>query len=329
MPKEPSSTKAKAKDTQLTPSTNYDVNRIIFSEPQSNKIPNSAIEYRRIGISTLNKDGSVGDLIIPTERVFSLGVRENRDFNNPEKTNGYNMPLFLWNKDGATDMEKRWIETFGHIVDHCKDYILEHKEELELYELSETDFKKFNPLAWQKEKGKIVDGTGPSLWVKLISFKAKNKVKKSKQDEDDDAKDDIKTMFFDATGRKLDPYDLLGKQCHVKGAVKFESIFLGSNKISLQVKLYEAEVELADGGMKPLMSRPKPIERLTVATGHTLNETKTKDDEDSPKAGQKSGSVSNSDDEKEDEPKVKAPVKTETKVAKPVQRKVIKAKVKV
>ena len=40
-----------------------------------------------------------------------------------------------------------------------------------------------------------------------------------------------------------------------EGAIKIESIFIG-NKISLQVKLYEAVVRRLDQGMRKLLSRP-------------------------------------------------------------------------
>ena len=67
-----------ADNTQITPIEGYDVSRIVFSEPVSGAIPDSKpkIEFKRINISTRNEDGSVGELILPTSRLFSFGVSD-------------------------------------------------------------------------------------------------------------------------------------------------------------------------------------------------------------------------------------------------------------
>jgi hypothetical protein len=225
---------------QLSNPQNYDVNKMIFSAPQLGSVPNTPIVFKRISISTLNNDKTIGDLIFPTEELFSFGVSENK---NPEtkKVNGHVLPLCLWRKEGPTNEEKRWTDTFNSVVEHCKKHLIENKEAIEQYDLSESDLKKLNPLYWKKEKGKIVEGQGPTLYAKLIASKKHNK---------------ILSMFFNHNGDVIEPMSVLGKYCYVRAAVKIESVFVG-NKISLQVKLYEAEIRLMDGGMKPLMSRPK------------------------------------------------------------------------
>ena len=164
-------------NTQLTSASGYDTKRMIFSEAQSGSIPNSvpAINYKRINISTLNEDGTVGELIIPTSKVFSFGVNENT---NPEtgKVNGYIMPLCLWSRDGATKEEKEWSDTFIAIVERCKEHLIQCREDIDQYELEMTDLKKFNPLYWKRDKVKIVEGSGPTLYAKLIMSKKHNKI---------------------------------------------------------------------------------------------------------------------------------------------------------
>ena len=266
-------------NTQLTSATGYDVSRMKFSEPQTGTIPNSVppIIYKRINISTMNEDGSFGELIIPTEQVFTFGVGENT---NPDsgKVNGYVMALCLWNRDGPTKAEKEWSDTFDKIVEKCKDHLLENKENIEQYTLERNDLKKLNPLYWKREKGKIVEGTGPTLYAKLIVSKKQNK---------------IVTMFFDFEGSTIDPLSLLGKYGYVKGAIKVESIFIG-NKISLQVKLYEAEVKLMDTGMKRLLSnKPVSVKKVTSSSGANPMQ-------DDAKGGDSdTGSINQSDDEDE------------------------------
>lgn len=235
-------------NTQLTPAYGYDTERMIFSEPIIGTIPDSkpAISFKRITISTRNEDGSIGELIIPTERIFSFGVSENIS-QDTGKINGYVMPLCLFNRDGATKEEKEWVKTFENIVEKCKDHLIDNKDEIEQYDLERRDLKKLNCLYYKKDKGKVVEGTGPTLYAKLItSKKQENK---------------IVTMFFDNADKQIQGIDLLGKYCYAKAAIKIESIFIG-NKISLQLKLYECEVELMQSGMKRLLPRPNSVNRV-------------------------------------------------------------------
>jgi hypothetical protein len=251
------------RSNQLSSASEYDVKRMVFSDPIKGSIPNTTISYKRINISTLNKDGSIGDLILPTERLFSFGVSENT---NPEtkKVNGHVLSLCLYNRDAPTAAEKAWVETFNNVVEQCKKHLIKNKEEIEQYELAMNDLKKFNVLYYKRDKGKIVEGTGPTLYAKLIASKKHNK---------------ILSMFFNRDGESIDPLTLLGKYCYVKAAIKIESIFVG-NKISFQVKLYEAEIEQVDTGMKSLLSRPKVSTKLLTGGGTTMNEMKSFDEDD-------------------------------------------------
>ncbi len=286
-------------NTQLTSASGYNTKSMIFSEAQAGSIPNSvpAINYKRITISTRNEDGSIGDLILPTSQLFSFGVSENT---NPEtgKVNGYVMPLCLWNRDGALKEEKEWSSTFDKIVDKCKEHLVANREEIDQYELEMNDLKKFNPLYFKRDKGKIVEGTGPTLYAKLIVSKKQNK---------------IVSMFYDGEGEEVDPLSLLGKYCYSKAAVKIESIFIG-NKISLQVKLYECEVKLMDTGMKRMMKkRPEGQARVMVATSSKPME----DDKDA----DSDASLQDSDDESAPKKVTPAPVKKVVRRVKKVVRK--------
>jgi hypothetical protein len=292
-------------NTQLSKASGYDVNRIIFSKPQKNTIPNTkpAISYTRINISTKNRDGTVGDLIFETETLFSFGVCENT---NPEtgKVNGYVMPLCLWNKDFATPEEKAFTDTFDKVVEKVREHILDVRDDIEKYDLTENSdsIKKLNPLYWKKVKGKVVEGTGPTLYAKLIQSK--------KQDK-------IVTDFYDETGEEIDPLALVGKYCYVKGAVKIESIFVGKS-ISLQVKLYEAEVKVLDGAKKRLLPRPEVVKAVIMPeenenendSGSLSLEPLSRALEDD------TGSIKGSDDEEEaPEPAKKVVVKKVVKKA--------------
>ena len=275
--------------TQLISAINYDTDSMIFSEPQQGSVPGGgpSINFSRINISTKNPDGTLGELVIPTGRLFSFGVSENT---NPDtgKVNGWTLPLCLWNRDGATPDEKAWTDTFDKIVERCIDHIIDNKEELDKFDLERSDLKKFNPLYWKKEKrmvnGKpqmvIPDGVGPTLYSKLI-YSRKN--------------ENFITKFYDVNDNPIDPLEMIGKYCWTTAAVKIESIFIG-NKISLQVKLYEAVVEPIQQGGKRLLARP-PAQSMVIQStrdnasnaASVMNDSESDDDgsieeEDSPES---------------------------------------------
>lgn len=288
-----------SENTQLTPAKGYNPKEsMIFSEPVSGAIPDSKpkIEYKRINISTRNEDGTEGELVISTERLFSFGVSENTS-QETGKVTGYTFPLCLHNRDGATKEEKAWVKTFNAIIDNCIDHLIENREEIEMFELSRSDLTKskggLNPLYYKKEKhvnekGKtvlrVVPGTGPTLYSKLIFSKKSDK---------------FLTQFFDLDDNPLNALDLMGKYCYTNSAVKIESIFIGA-KISMQIKLYEAVVEPTSTGMKRLLARPKAKSKVLAAKSENKTAASAMDDDDD-EAGSDddAGSLVGSDNEDE------------------------------
>lgn len=279
-------------NTQLTSAMGYNTDQMTFSDPQHCSIPNTMISYKRIVIGTKNPDGTYGDLILPTEELFSFGLGENTNMETG-KVNGYTLPLCLWDRMNPTKEQKEWTNTFDKIVEKCKDHILEVREEIEQYNLERSDLKKLNPLYWKRERGKIVEGTGPTLYLKLIVSKKENK---------------IISNFYDSEGEYVDPMTLKGKYCFAKCAVKFESIFIG-NKISLQVKLYESVVRLVDTGMKRLLG-PQKKKPMIMSSAPTPVPTPTNESESE---SEDSDSGSGSESEDDITPPVKTPPATKGK----------------
>lgn len=244
---------------------------MVFSKPEVNSVPGTPISYKRINIGTVNPDGSQGELILSTSRLFSFGVSENTSVESGA-VNGYTLPLCLWSKDAPTDEEKAWTTTFDNIIEHCKKHILDVKDDIGKYDLDERDLKKLNPLYWKREKGKIVEGQGPTLYAKLIESKKNNK---------------ILTSFFNVdTGEEIDPMSLKGKYCYVEAAVKIESIYVG-NKVSIQIKLYEANIKTLESGPKRLLSRPVYNPSVTMGAGSS-SDVPTESHSSIPKASTKS-----------------------------------------
>ena len=298
-------------NTQLSSANGYNVEDMKFSKIIVQKIGNSDMTSKRINISTKNEDGSEGELVFETSKLFSFGVSENLDQKTKEVT-GYTFPLCLHAKDGPSDDEVAFTETFEKIVERCKDYLIEHKKELKLKDLEKSDLRKFNPIYYKKnDDGEIAEGASPTLYAKLIVSKGK-----------------IITEFFDGvSGNSIKPLDLIGKYCYAKAVIKIESIFLGS-KISLQVKLYESEVNLINSGVKRLLRRPVVNTTVNVTKSNVTNPLNDDDDDDHPvtkdSVDDDTGSLKNEDDDIKSDDDVKNPEPVITKKKKIVKR-VIKA----
>lgn len=251
-------------NTQLTKATGYNTENMLFSKPIVSNISNQ-VSYKRVMISTKNPDGTQGDLIIPTERVFSFGVGTRNPDGDPK--DGYQLTLSMHSRDNPTQAELEWIKTFNSIINKCKEHLLSIKDTIGLYELTKEDslLKSCNPLKYKKDKGKIVEGVPPILGVKLITRKG-----------------EIVSMFHDERGNVLDPMSLVKKHCNVVAALKFESIFIGSKLIAIQIKLYEAQVKLLNTGFKSLLvAAPVQQESNQVLLSSSHNPLDD-DDEDIP-----------------------------------------------
>lgn len=231
-----------SKNTQLTIMNNLNVENIVFNKTINSK---GVFNNRYVPLSIKNPDGSIGDLVIQTcPNLFSFGIIENRD-KKSDTLEGYSFPLYLWNRNGCAPEEKEWTDKFDDIVSKCKEYILNNKQELGCWDIEKSDLKKIASCMWWKKNpstGRIQEGTGPTLYVKLMSFRNDNGVR-------------FVTNIYDAdTDDPISPQDIIQKRCHVTAAIKIESIFIGSdNKIRLQVKMLESVIRLSETKQKRLL----------------------------------------------------------------------------
>jgi hypothetical protein len=313
-----------SENTQLTlaydPETGeiFDPDTMVFGEAQANTITlgdGKKITFYRIPVGVRNPDGTVGDLVFPTDRLFSYGVQPNQ--NDRGIVDGYSVPLCLWSKDGATTSQKGWITGFSGAIACAKAHVVTVKDDIERYDLEVRDLKNFDPIYRKKEKGVIVEGKSPTLYPKLLCSKSNRK------EEGPEAAPRILTPFYDEdTDNDIDPKTLINKFCHMTSAVKLESIFCGS-KISPQVKMYEATARMASTRSKRLLPKPKARKKVETvdssnmlsALGHDNSEEDSNDSEDD------DGSL---DEEEEETP----PPKPKKKVVKKrvVKKRVVKKK---
>ena len=232
-------------NVQLSSVYDFNAEKIIFSEAKETAIPGSY----RITIGTQYEDKSVGPLIFTTDNVYSFGIQENKSLDKPVRTTGYSIPLCLWNKEGPTEYQIKFIETIEKVSDYIKKYILrpEVKKSVKKYDLVDTDLRKFNPLWYKKEDGEIVQGRGPMLYPKLMCNKELQ----------------IYTVVADQKGNDIDPVSLLNQKCVAKACIKIESIFIGS-KISLQIKVLELEVQQQGNQRKRLICKQPTVESIPI-----------------------------------------------------------------
>ena len=271
--------------TQITSASGYNTSNIVYGKPRDGNITGSSVTFKRIQMGTRNPDGTLGELILSTSRLFSFGLSPSVNMTTG-KTDGYTLAMCLTNMDAPTQEEKAFLDTFNKICDHAVDYILQHRDDVGKYELEKADLKKFNPVYIKREKGKVVEGSSPMLYAKVLQNKKMQT---------------ITSLFYDKYGRDIDPMSLMNKQCYVKAAVKIEGIFIGS-KVSLQVKLHEAEVEMRESGVKRLL-RPSaadaPLPPSQSFASAVQSESKEDDEDVDVDGDDDKGSLKGDDDNEE------------------------------
>jgi hypothetical protein len=232
--------------------------RVIFDSPIAGSVPNSAppILFHRIMYGIKNPDGSTGDLILELDRCFSFGTTENRSQDQASLLNGYSTSIAMLDRDGASEKQLRSVQFVDILTEVTKEHLLQEevKNACNSYDLEMGDLKKMQPLFRKKENGKIVDGAVPSMYPKLIWYKA---------NIDRNGKDRPATMNtkyyledeVDENGdqQEVDPLDYIGVRHYITAAVKFESIFMGAKTKNIQIKMYEAEIKTIESGPKRLL----------------------------------------------------------------------------
>jgi hypothetical protein len=298
-------------NTQITTANGYNTTNVVYGKPRDGNIPGSSVTFKRIQMGTRNPDGTLGELILSTSRLFSFGLSPSVNMTTG-KTDGYTLAMCLTNMDAPTAEEKAFLDTFNKICDHAVDYILQHRDDVGKYELEKADLKKFNPIYIKREKGKVVEGSSPMLYAKVLQNKKMQT---------------ITSLFYDKYGRDIDPMSLMNKQCYVKAAIKIEGIFIGS-KVSLQVKLHEAEVEMRESGVKRLLrpsaaDAPLPPSQSFASAVQSESKEVEEDGDGDVDADDDKGSLKGDDDDAEEvapSPSERAPSPPPAPAKAPVRR---------
>ena len=119
------------KKNQITQLSKFEINKhLIFGEIVDGKVPNSAIEYKRIPIETIYDDGSRGDLIFKLPKdSFSFGVSAS-SLSGGTQPDSYSFPISLYEKDTVRVDQQQVIDVIQSIIDECKNYIVKKGTQL-------------------------------------------------------------------------------------------------------------------------------------------------------------------------------------------------------
>jgi len=221
--------------------SNFDINKISFSNPEICQIPNSKVCFKKIRFSYEYPDNDLRDLVIRSPPSLKCwGMKEDRD-RSTDKLRGYTLVINLSSKSSISDEEQSFIDCLESICNQSKNHLVENRSSIERYDLEKGDLKKLSPIYYPMEKGEKIPGKIPKLYAKC-NYDRKN----SKITTDFIDLKKMKQISASLTIDRENPYCLLeriGFSCDVQIAIKVEAIFIGS-VISLQLKLTEVAFKI-------------------------------------------------------------------------------------
>ena len=207
----------------------YFKNIIVFQTAKKHKVPNSKIKYQRIKIERKLPNGKLTPLVVETPFLFSFGITERKD-QETNKVSGYSIPVCLWKKDAEPNKkETTFFNIINKVQDLCPDHLSRDYGENEATGLS--DILYYKQVEYVDQKGKTKkkkDKTSALvLYVKLIYSSDTKK---------------FSTIFRVKGKKEVKPFDYKDKYFNTRMAIIFDSIYLGKNSVSIQVKAHEVHI---------------------------------------------------------------------------------------
>ena len=211
---------------QLSSFENITEDNIVFKTAKKHKVPNSKIKYQRIKIERKLPDGKTTPLVVETPFLFSFGISERKD-QETNKVNGYSIPVCLWKKDAKPNQkETNFLNIIEKVQELCQDHLSKEIGENEATSLS--DILYYKQVEYNDKKGKTKkkrdETSSPVLYVKLIYSSDTKK---------------FSTIFSVKGKKEVKPLDYKDKYFNTRMAIIFDSISLGRNSFSIQVKAHE------------------------------------------------------------------------------------------
>ena len=140
------------------------------------------------------------------------------------------IPVCLWKKDAEPNQkETNFLNIINKVQDLCRDHLSRDYGENEATSLSDVLYYKQNEYVGQKGKTKKKKDktSAPVLFVKLI-YSSDSKT--------------FSTIFKVKGEKEVKPLDYKDKYFNTRMAIIFDSIYLGRNSVSIQVKAHEVHI---------------------------------------------------------------------------------------
>lgn len=285
---------SKKTNNQITQVNQFDIERVFFEDTEKKNFKDSLSSSYSVPIGYLNEDGTTGDLIIQTPRLWSYGVsvfnaKKSDDKKEEKKVEApaYKLSLVLHNRDGPTEEQEKFVQLINDISDKCINHLIEVRKTFKKPDLEARDLRNFNPIWRSKDnEGVVIPTSTPNLSPKLaVNKKTGN----------------ILSLFFDDNNEPIDPLTLFKGYGYAECLLRFESIYIGGPHITLQLKVQEVTYSRLQIGFKPMMERRTAVRDVSETTGNTINDV---DDDEEENEGS-DGSVGKEDgvEEPKEEPK--------------------------
>lgn len=252
---------SKATTQLITPDklATFDVSNLVFSDK-----PTESKFGKFVNIQTRNEDGTVGELMLETPYLSSMGIRRQTEYNNPDVHKGYTLPLSLW-KTQPTPEQQTWYNVFEDIVSAARHYILSNPDMFskrlsngKIKVLDESSLENMSPITLKVDLTTGLPKFGPSLFPKLIAY---NK----------DGEWDVQTTLYLPTGEEItDVEQYVDRPCTVKAVIRVESIFIGQ-AVKLQIKVWEACIEPIETTRRLLLNIAPPANASYNTSNNTSN----------------------------------------------------------
>jgi hypothetical protein len=249
--------------------------KLIFDPAVKGQIPGSSFSTYRINLGWKNPDGTEGGCVFDTDRCYSYGISEGKDQTTGALT-GYSISLAMHDRESATEKQYRTTMFINAVSDIVKDHLLQEevKDSVQKGDLDAADLKKINPLYLKKDsKGKVIPGSDPNFYPKLMYWKESEKNGKVRPAN-------ISSKFYaedeyDENGDQLvlDPLNFLNVPCYAVLAIKLDSIFFGA-KINIQCKVLEGtlkKVEIVQKRMLLRIGAPRTPQIITTGEDPMLS----------------------------------------------------------
>ena len=234
---------------EISDPLNYDSSKLVFGEVEEKTIPGQKSTYYRVGIKTVYNNGKEGDLVFALDRSHSFGI---------SNTYGLTLSVQLYDKEGATERQRKTVEAINAIVERAKDFLVENRKALKKPTLTKAQLDGLSPIKMpiDEKTGNIDETRSPMMNLKLLTSNRKPEGDNAEVSSDPK----VLTPFysedqFDKEGEPLsiNPMDYLNKRCYVTCAVKVDGIFFGQVQ-RLQVKLFECYVKGVEQKTSRLLS---------------------------------------------------------------------------